>query len=212
MFRLRFVPWLALAVTVAVQAQAHDGELRLVLNLKGADRAYDSRVPVLPTTVAHFAANGATLALDADGMLPVKCFDVGLLDPNTGRSVGSATDCLGNITAVNGVDDAAGLQVIGTTFFRLSGRRTVVSQGLTNVQRVTHTDQEPITHTTGAFPSGGNDLVTELSSRGFRNATGSARLSGAVDMDGLDGGRPGFLSDPNGWVDFDCLFVLVIRR
>ena len=211
MFLSRLFHSLAIASIVAAPALAHDGELRLVLNLKGADRAYDGRVPVLPTTVAHFADNGAPLALDAEGMLPVKCFDVGLLDPNTGRSVGSATDCLGNITPVNGVDDAAGLQVIGTTFFRLHGGRTVVSQGLTNVQRVTHTDQEPITHTTGAFPSGGNDIVNDLSSRGFRRATGSARLSGAVDMDGLPGGRPGFLSDPNGWVDFDCLFVLVIR-
>jgi hypothetical protein len=156
----------------------------LVLNLVGTDVAY-----------AGFVAG----INENDPALAALCFDVDLFNAKNQQLIGTATDCLSEITAVG-----AGVALIGTTTFNLpSGSLTV--RGNTSVLPVTQPTVTPngtpngqnITHITGA--SGMGDAVISGSMK-FANATGTARLSGMVDLSSFDGvGTP---------ISFDCLFVI----
>lgn len=132
---------------------------------------------------------------------PSFCWDFALEDINTGNVIGSVTDCgaivgvVGGTLGVDNIEDL-GFQVIGTTFFYLSGG-TVGTQVLTTVQPVTHGSPDH-THITGAVPQSDENNVIYGDGR-FANAEGTARLSGT-------GNFSEFLA--TGEVYFDCIFVL----
>ena len=152
----------------------------MVVRLIGDAEAYEGTVP----------------DIDGDGVEdPALCFDVDILDA-AGRHIGTATDCLSNIT---GVGD--GMALVGTTTFRLANG-TFVSRGSTTVQPVTTTAPTPATHTTGAIPMEGSNGI--LSGTGaYRNFQAEVRLSGAVNLSRLES---------DGRIAFDCLFAVTPLR
>jgi hypothetical protein len=119
------------------------------------------------------------------------CYDVDLVDAKSGKVIGMASDCL---TDINGVGE--GVALTGTTFFYFPGG-TVVSRGLTSVQPTTHGSLD-VTHITGAIPQMGDNSVVYGDGK-FKNASGTVRLSGAVN-----------LSKFPEEATFDCIFILDI--
>ena len=145
------------------------------LRLKGVGHAYDGMVP----------------DIDGDGEDdPALCFDVDLYD-SAGRKIGTATDCLSNIT---GVGD--GLAIVGTTIFNLPNG-TFVSRGNTTVQPLTTSVASPATHVTGAIPEAGANSVLH-GTGAYEGFMAQVRLSGAVNMSEID----------DGIIVFDCLFMV----
>ena len=151
-----------------------------VLNLVGTGAMYESY-----------------LALDEDGIADdlAFCFDVDLYNAKNQQLIGTATDCLSNITEID-----TGLALIGTTTFDMPQGKLVI-RGYTTVQPVlqiptTTPAGQDITHITGAAGTG-NAVIhgTGL----FAGATGTARLSGMVNLADLDS---------VGSISFDCLFVV----
>lgn len=132
--------------------------------------------------------------IDGSGTDEGLCFDGDLIDLATGRVIGTATDCLADIGG-NPVD---GLDLVGTTTFYLPGG-TITSRGNTSVQPIT-TDPAgtPITHVTGAIPNDGDNGIIGGTGR-FAGASGTVRLSGAVNLSRLDS---------HGEITFDCLFTI----
>ena len=124
--------------------------------------------------------------LAAEGAL---CYDLDLVDVKSGDVIGSAADCLTNIS---GVGD--GVALTGTTFFFFPGG-TIVSRGLTTVQPTTHGSSD-FTHITGAIPQAGDNNVVYGDGK-FKNASGPVRLSGAVNL----GNFPAQAT-------FECVFIL----
>jgi hypothetical protein len=119
------------------------------------------------------------------------CFDLDLVDPETGSVIGHATDCLIVVSSVG-----SGLFIEAATFFYLPEGLLVV-EGRTTVQPTTG-GSTPATHITGSIPTPGSDSVLHGTKR-FRDATGEARLSGAVNLSKLQ-------SDSE--ITFDCVFVV----
>ena len=117
------------------------------------------------------------------------CYDVDLVDVKSGDVIGSATDCLTDISPVGD-----GVALTGTTFFFFPGG-TVVTRGLTTVQPTTH-GSAGFTHITGAIPQAGDNNVVYGDGK-FKNASGPVRLSGAVDLTNF----------PEQAI-FDCVFIL----
>jgi hypothetical protein len=99
------------------------------------------------------------------------CFDIDLLDAK-GRIIGTASDCLSNITEVGD-----GLALVGTTIFRLPNG-TFTSRGNTTVQPITTNAPTPVTHTTGAVPMDGDNGVI-AGTGAYRNFRAQVRLGGA---------------------------------
>lgn len=130
------------------------------------------------------------------GTIDALCYEVDLVNMVTQKSIGTATDCLSDITPTGG-----GVALIGTTFFNLNSG-TLVTQGRTTVQGavtpITTPNGQLITHITGA--SGTGNAIIEGSGR-FANATGTARLSGMVNL-------LNFSNSEGDTVAFDCLFVI----
>ena len=131
------------------------------------------------------------------GLVPLDatCFDMDLVDAKTGNVIGRGSDCLSDI-APSG--DGGGLMLTATTFFYFPGG-TLVSRGRVTVQPVT-TGSTEFTHITGAMPSPYANSVIYGDGK-FKNAYGSVRLSGAVNMSELN---------TIGLIVFDCVFVLDI--
>ena len=164
-------------VTIAGQG---NGE-RLVLNLKGSGDMYESTVP----------------DIDGDGYDDSAiCFDTDLINMRNLQVVGTATDCLSNITPMGD-----GLALVGTTYFHLP-QGTLITRGNTTVQPALHPtvtpSGQPVTHITGAADDG-NGIIGGTGS--FMNSVGTVRLSGMVDMTNFDGN----VGEP---IVFDCLFVI----
>jgi hypothetical protein len=148
----------------------------VVLRLLGTGQAYEGTVP----------------DLDGDGEDDsATCFDVGLYSAS-GKMIGTATDCLSEITPAGD-----GLALIGTTIFRLPNG-TFVSRGYTTVQPVTTGVPTPATHITGAVPVDGSNGVL-YGTGAFTGFAAQVRLSGAVNMSQLDS---------DGLITFDCLFAI----
>ncbi|MFC1712318.1 hypothetical protein ACFL6S_01550 [Candidatus Poribacteria bacterium] len=162
---------------------AHAGQ-DLVVQLKGTA---DAELRDFPDGIPN------TPGGESNGL----CFDIDLIDLKTGKVVGTATDCLSEITPVGA---EGGVKLIGTTIFRFKNGM-IVSRGATTVQPVT-TDPPtptPVTHITGAIPVPGTNSILHGTKR-YSKATGSVRLSGSVDMSSFAGeGTP---------ITFDCLFVI----
>jgi len=127
------------------------------------------------------------------------CFDIDLIDARTGWVIGSGADCLSGMTESESDD---GVSVTATTFFYFPGG-TLVSQGQVTVQPVLTnlTDDPQFTHVTGAAPLPGTNNVI-YGDRRFRNAKGSVRLSGLVNLS-----RFGEYI-----IDFDCVFIIDLEK
>jgi hypothetical protein len=148
----------------------------VVLRLMGTGQAYGGMVP----------------DIDGDGEDdPATCFDVDLYSAD-GKKIGTATDCLSEITPAG-----EGLALIGTTIFHLPNG-TFVSRGHTTVQPVTTGVPTPATHITGAVPVDGSNGVL-YGTGAYAGFAAQVRLSGAVNMSQLDS---------DGLITFDCLFAI----
>lgn len=180
-----FVLIMALSLSIPFTAYAErndsDAGKRLVLNLVGSGKMYQSSVP----------------DIDGDGKDdPAMCFDVKLYDVHTNKIVGEGTDCLAMVTPVG--DSVA---LVGTTYFHLPGG-TLVSRGETSVRSVFHPTVTPrgmtVSHITGA--SSDSNSIIDGTGR-FANASGTVRLSGMVNMANFSG-------NVGERIEFDCLFVI----
>ncbi|MEM8528142.1 MAG: hypothetical protein AAGG68_26095 [Bacteroidota bacterium] len=130
--------------------------------------------------------------IDGDGQEDMgNCFDLTLLDANTGKVLGTGTDCLSNVESVGD-----GLAIVGTAIFNFEDG-TLVTRGLTSVRPKTH-GSPSITHITGAVPTkSSNDILSGTGQ--FEGVKGGVRLSGAVDMSKVE-------SDNE--ITFNCVFVI----
>ncbi len=128
------------------------------------------------------------------------CFDVNMINPGTGLSIGTATDCL-DLASITPIGESQGFTVFNTTFFNFEDG-TIASLSETTVQPVS--DPLPssgATHVTGEIGSG-NNILPDMGSGSFEGATGSTRLSGAVDMSKMG----------EGVVTFACIFVINLSK
>ncbi len=150
-----------------------------IFNLVGTATAYQGMVP----------------SLDGQGEMEADCFDVDLVDLKNQRLIGTATDCL-SVQEIMG--EAEFIRLIGTTTFNLP-QGTLTTQGLTTVAKVMQVTNTPaigeVTHFTAA--AGTDNAILGGTSR-FRNATGTVRLSGMVNLSELG----------SGVITFDCIFVI----
>ena len=128
------------------------------------------------------------------------CFDVNMINPGTGLSIGTATDCL-DMASVTPIGESDGFTVVNTTFFNFEDG-TIVSRSDTTIQPAS--DPLPssgATHITGEIASG-NNILSDMGSGSFKGVTGSTRLSGAVDMSKMG----------EGVVTFACIFVINLSK
>lgn len=137
------------------------------------------------------------LGFDPRASFSPGCFELPLINPSTRIQLGIGIDCL---DVAEGTPPGA-LGVEAYTYFILPGG-TFVTRGYTSASPFTPTfgDGEGLlTHVTGSIPGpgGGDGIVT--GDGAFKGATGTARISGAVDLLGRHG-SPG--------IYFDCLFVV----
>ena len=172
---------ICIGMTTTSFAKEQGGGKHFVFNLVGSGDMYESTVP------------------DIDGDNeddPAICFDVDLVNMKNQQIIGTATDCLSNITPVG-----TGLALVGTSIFNLPSG-SLMTRGKTTVQpalqEIVTPDGQMITHITGA--SGTGNAILGGTGR-FKNATGTARLSGMVDLSNFFGN----VGDP---MAFDCLFVI----
>jgi hypothetical protein len=121
----------------------------------------------------------------------VLCFDIDLVDAKTGNVIGRGSDCLSDITP----SDNGGMSLTATSFFHFPGG-TLVSRGLVTLQPKLH-GLEEYTHVVGAAPSLAENSVIYGDGK-FKDAAGSVRLSGLVNLSRLG----------SGYIDFDCIFVI----
>lgn len=172
---------LTMAFLISISAQGAGLGTNIAVRLVGTGTAYD----------------GDTL-FAAFGLTPVgaACFDVDLVDIKTGLVIGSASDCLSDISG----NPVNGLALTGTTFFYFPGG-TLVTSGLTTVQPILHGSPD-FTHITGAIPQDGDDNVVYGDGK-FKRVSGPARLSGTVNLSNLDAA---------GEIAFDCVFVIDVGR
>mgnify|MGYP001818116432 FL=1 len=139
------------------------------------------------------------------------CFELPLIDLETGHQRGVGVDCL-NVFDDGGDVHGAGLQIEAKTFFFLP-QGLIVNHGCTSVRPAfMGVGDAGTTHITGSIPpgefggpSGGPGPVicqeTEgvvLRTGGFAYQTGEVRLSGAVNLSNAGAGE----------ITFSCLFLL----
>ena len=174
---------ICLGLPLTALAKDAGGGKRLILNLVGAGPMYESMVP----------------DIDGDFMDdPAICFDVdiGVINGKNRQVIGTATDCLSNVTPTG-----TGLALIGTTYFHLP-QGTLITRGSTTVQPVLQptvtTAGHVITHVTSAAATG-NSIID--GTERFAGASGSVRLGGLVDLTNFGG----VVGDP---IFFDCLFIV----
>jgi len=176
---------LCFGLSFNAMAKNNGGGKHYVFNLIGTGAMYEAEVA----------------DIDGDGVDdPAICFDVDLINAKNQQLIGTATDCLSDVTPTETVIGTA-LELVGTTTFHLPQGDLVV-RGNTTVQPVLHPIMTPsgqnITHITGA--SGTEDAVINGTGR-FAGAAATARLSGMVDLSGFGGN----VGEP---ITFDCLFVV----
>jgi hypothetical protein len=139
------------------------------------------------------------------------CFELPLLDLETGHQRGVGVDCL-NVFDDSGDADGAGLQIEAKTFFFLP-QGLIVNHGCTSVRPVfLGVGDAGTTHITGSIPPGEFGGVPGgippaicqdtggiiLATGGFQNHSGEVRLSGAVNLSNAG----------NGEITFSCVFIL----
>ncbi len=117
------------------------------------------------------------------------CYKTDLYDAKTDKIIGTGTDCLADIEAVD-----PGFLINRTTIFNFP-QGTLYANGPTSV--VPKTGGSPdITHIVGDIPAMGTNSIVGGTGR-FAGATGRVRLSGAVNM-----------IDFPGAIGFDCIFII----
>ncbi len=126
------------------------------------------------------------------------CFTGDLVDLKTNNVIGTAVDCLDNITDVSGKKQPPGTQLTldGTAFFNFP-QGQLVSEAKTTVSALQYIPglQDGFTHTTGSpAPSVGSNIIS--GTKDFQNADGTVRLSGLVNL------------HASGNISFDCVFVI----
>ncbi len=126
-----------------------------------------------------------------EGPVEAMCFDVDMIDLETGEVIGTGTDCLYNIQETNN-----GLTLTDVTIFQFNDGR-IMSKSEVEVQAVANGFPN-VSHLTGSVPEEGHNSILRSSGR-YRNAAGRVRLSGAVDMSSLES---------NGQMTFNCIFVI----
>ncbi len=141
-------------------------------------------------------ATGETRTLsDLPDSLEATCFaGLQLVEVKTGKVIGTAEDCLSDITPVGD-----GMALTGTTFFKFQEGGTLISRGKTSVQPTT-IGSDGFTHITGAIPSPGSNQVIG-GTESYQNASGTVRLSGAVNLS---------LLESDGKITFDCLMEITL--
>jgi hypothetical protein len=161
--------------------QNEDAGKRMVLNLVGSGSMYEQTVP----------------DIDGDGKdEPAMCFDLGLVDADTNKAVGVGTDCFAQVKTVDN-----GVAMVTTTYFHLPSGTFIVRLN-TSAQPLLFPTVTPrgvtVTHITGAAAKQ-NPIIGGTGR--FARETGTARLSGLVDMANFSMK----VGDP---ITFDCLFVI----
>ena len=132
------------------------------------------------------------------------CFEIELRNPAGGYRIGTGVDCL---RIDNIADDADFIELSAHSFFLMPGKNAFIASGFTTVRAfrdgVGNGDRGdgagPISHMTGSLPDGYN--ITG-GSGDFSDATGSVRLSGAVDLSDFG----------NGNIFFNCLWVVELDQ
>ena len=158
-----------------------DAGKHMVLNLFGTGSMYEQTVP----------------DIDGDGKdEPAMCFNLGLIDADTNKSVGAGTDCFAQVKTVD-----KGVAMVTTTYFHLPSGTFIVRLN-TSAQPLLFPTVTPrgvtMTHITGAAAKQ-NPIIGGTGR--FARETGTARLSGIVDMSNFSMK----VGDP---ITFDCLFVI----
>ncbi len=136
------------------------------------------------------------------------CFELPLLDAQTGLQVGVGVDCL---NVFDDMGDAAGdgLMIEAKTFFFMR-EGTIVNHGCTSVRPFfSGVGDTGATHMTGSIPAGEFDALATprpecqnaegvvLATGAFRHNPGEVRLSGAVNLSNAGAGE----------ITFSCLFI-----
>ena len=158
--------------------------------------AVAGQVAILNLVGTGQGSPGTVPDIDGDGVAdPAMCFEVDLADLRTGQIIGSGVDCLSDVQ----MGDNGGMVLVGTGFFHMPNG-TLITRGTTTVQPVNAETISPkigpVTHITGA--GGGLENAVIGGTGRYRGATGTARLSGMVNLE----------NEPNGEISFDCIFVV----
>jgi hypothetical protein len=139
------------------------------------------------------------------------CFDVDLVDPNSGLKLGTGSDCLSDVEVLNpgqpGCENpdqsiaGCNVRLIDTAIFQFSDG-TLVAQGAVSIPVALDegTLNAGITHVTGSFPTENNILY---GTGRFENVQGRVRVSGGVNMSNTVAANE---------ITFDCFFYLQIEE
>ncbi len=138
--------------------------------------------------------------IDGDGVDDIaRCFDMQLLDVETGRVIGHGADCVANLTPVGG-----GLQIDATYYLNLK-RGSLVIRGKNTAQpvlreTVTTTTGEPYSHSVAAS----GDWNSALGGSGlYADVVGRLRVSGLMNIDNVKG-----MSDDSAFLDLILMIEL----
>ncbi len=138
--------------------------------------------------------NGTRTSFECDipatdrGTVVAMCHNHEVIDLKTNKIIGTATDATADVDEVNG-----GLVGTGTTFFHLKngsfvvrGRGTIQPLLVGNAPVIAG---NPVTHIAGIFPEQGEtNILTELGSGKYKDATGTYILLGGIDLSKSDEG------------------------
>ena len=144
-----------------------------------------------PSVVVVFTGNPTGEFRMIDGV-EFDCFDVDIIDPKSGRSVGSGSDCL-DLNTITPIGDDGGFTIDNLQIFNLEGG-TIVTSITTTIQPA-GAGSVGVTHITGAIPTEGSNQIVDSNGQ-YQYAQGRVRLNGAVDM-ALFG---------DNIISFNCLF------
>lgn len=179
------------ATASAFPASADDSET-LVLQFLGTATgvSWDGLSDDVVTEIMDLDDSGKMDVEDLEGFA---CFELDLVDPSSGVSVGTAVDCLAPSPQTNGVI------VEAFSFFMLPGG-SFVSNGMTSVSPFFPGIGDAggaFTHMTGSLPTKNNII----GATGQFKDKGTTRVSGAVDLSRFG----------EGIVAFNCLWVVVVE-
>jgi hypothetical protein len=161
----------ALTIAIPVTVQAHSKQRSVVVVFTGS-----------PT--------GEYRMIDG---VEMNCFDVDIIDPESGRRLGKGTDCL-DLASIMPIGDDGGFTIDNVQFFNLK-KGKIVTRVTTTIQPV-GAGSPSATHITGAVPEEGTNQILDGTKR-FRHAQGRVRLNGEVDMS---------LFGSDNIISFDCIF------
>ena len=146
------------------------GIIAAILAVACSGAAVEEETSMIVALRGQATAEARTLS-DLPGSLEATCFSgVQLIEVKTGQVIGTAEDCLSDITPVGD-----GLSVTGTTFFRFQDGGTLISRGETSVHPTT-IGSDAFTHITGAIPAPGSNRIPCACGGRSRAERGGARF------------------------------------